>query len=679
MRNTIMHFYTSLSSPEQKTLLARYIYGAANEVIRSDFFGTLPQNHRDALTGADEQARIETAIRYARKAGRKLCVPDEATGSIRVNNRDSFKNCFAVFILDGILRSDDLPERVNLVFQRGGAAAQTYGTIVSEMNGLLGREVLAAPAPRQPQSVPGAYMPQNESGDAYLPQQTAGNAPVPPAINPQPAVQKKKTNILIPILAVVLVLLLVVGGGVALMVHLAHRQDTDTPAGEIVAAENSADVYDAASDSSVAEMQPPAVQILQEYEFDGTHDFVAGKAWVSYKSRDNNNYERTYRAVINTSGEILYAFPEYGQESDFSGEVLHTEVFDNGTAAYYMTETAGAFGTVVPGIGFVLLDQTGQVSFRSDDHDETTDYYFLAYDEGKYLLRLHKADFSSSSDSVVFLDSTGRIIDTVAGGYGDGKYVGNGLFELIGSGSADIYDCKSKSIINSIPEENYLMLPYYASFGDYVVLQYYGDYTCAPAAVFRSAEAFDRCVQNDEIKTIDGDDFGKDGIVTHKLAENQYEFRTLSGQLVCETPDFPENTYIGDMGAFNGGYCAATVEGNDRKNYVAVFDTSGKLKYDPVKLECDNKDHEKINNSVYTFKAQTNGYVLICDHKAVTPEGKVVDANSLPDDVLAELKGANDGLIEKHDSDTEKAWYEDIRGTVVLDKAKLTDKSVVED
>lgn len=405
MRNTIMHFYTSLSSPEQKTLLARYIYGAANEVIRSDFFGTLPQNHRDALTGADEQARIETAIRYARKAGRKLCVPDEATGSIRVNNRDSFKNCFAVFILDGILRSDDLPERVNLVFQRGGAAAQTYGTIVSEMNGLLGREVLAAPAPRQPQSVPGAYMPQNEPGDAYLPQQTAGNAPVPPAINPQPAVQKKKTNILIPILAVVLVLLLVVGG-VALMVHLVHRQDTDTPAEEIAAAENSADVYDAASDSSVAEMQPPAVQILQEYEFDGTHDFVAGKAWVSYKSRDNNNYERTYRAVINTSG---------------------------------------------------------------------------------------------------------------------------------------------------------------------------------------------------------------------------------------------------------------------------------KLKYDPVKLECDNKDHEKINNSVYTFKAQTNGYVLICDHKAVTPEGKVVDANNLPDDVLAELKGANDGLIEKHDSDTEKAWYEDIRGTVVLDKAKLTDKSVVED
>ena len=657
MKNQVLQFYNNLTSNEQKNIVVDYINGAANEIIASSSFERLPENMRTDILEGNNREKINAVISCAIEIGKAMCKFDKESRTLKVNNKSNLINCFAVFMIGCVEQSTNKTGVMSLSFINGDASVNEYDNALTQLNTLFGVERLS-----------------NVSKSS--PSQSSYSKEIEKIINMLYSkwleIPLKARKLILPITAGVLVLFVIIGVTAKEVSKRKAESNNTAYYGEIY---DSYGNEEEDTENFKTDIPEPEQQILREYEIVDADDFVAGRAWVEYKEVDEDNRTLTYKALINKSGEILYSLcvdtleekAENG-ENDFEGiddiwHGLETEVFENGTAAYYHTNGSKMAN------GLVLVGETGKVVYRSDDNDDTTNYYFLAYGEDKFLILKNVADFSSSSYSVIVLDGKGNILDTIDGEFNEAEYIGNNYFKLKNE-SFSIYDANTKSVISVLPYSDYISGTYCKTINDFRIFRESSYFYCVPTSAFNSPEAFESCLENERIIEIYWSDFGEDGIHSNIIDANNKEYYNLDGSFVCRAPGFPEGTYVENYGNFNGGFCAVTVSGKDGKRYVIVFDKSGNLKYDPVKLGPICDEHEPERNI-----KQYKGYVFVCDHKSITPEGKIVDTNSLPKDVLSQFKGAKDGLIIKYDK---KYTYQDIYENIVFDTVKLTDNSVVE-
>lgn len=668
--NHILDLYNNKTSVADKTLIMNYLNGASNEIISSKYFENITESIRNEIIGNDMRTKIDAVVMCSINIGKKLCQFNKESRILNVSAEKELKNCFALFILDSLQKSSLNNSLITIQLSGDDYSITEYKKTFGEVNALYGSERIKTVSEKNVSN----YKQSQNSVDSEKP--SIKNQSFWDNISPKN--KKIFTICIISLISLLVIISVVVTGIKDKKEKQATTNNYESNQIDYNSNEN--------SNYSISETINAVSDTIAEYEIDSASDFVKGRAWVKYKTKNENGLERVYHALIDKKGDIVYSFCEntLKQDTDIDG-YLKTEVFDNCTAAYYAKDEY--YPNIAPSIGIILIDKDGKVLFQSEDNNDTTDYYFFSYGEGKYLIKKHQADFSSTNDSVLVLDSNGEITDSITGNFEDAIYIGNNCFILknflkeSGKKSITVYDAVSKRIVEELPfnydlnPHSKLFYPYFNSYGEFVVLNS-KEYYYMPFSIFRSKEAYESCIENDGIKVVDKDNLGYDGIITEKTSENQFEFYDLSGNLLCKTPTFPENTYIKECGVFNGGYCKLILTGQDKKEYLTVIDKKGNSIFEPVKIECDD---ENCDISTKQYK----GYALICEHKAVTPNGVLVEPDSLPDEILSYLKGASDGLVciykkEKNTFVSEgKYTYEDLHGNTVISLVRLTTNSIV--
>lgn len=331
---------------------------------------------------------------------------------------------------------------------------------------------------------------------------------------------------------------------------------------------------------------------------DWKHRFSEGRAWVMYEDESDD----LIVALVDEQGTVLFQTSQSGlsKNSDFEAGYVEAMPVTDGVTCIFAREPGGWIGH-----GFVILDRDGNVLFRSDDGDETTDSYLLGYGNGVFMAETVTKGFSGVKDVFYTIDAHGN--ETLA--QKDLKLKSNdhlhSWFTYLGE---DIY-CSDYFVYNRAED------------------CMYGTENHSVSRPFINGmsftESYSRIITTEDLK--DTKSFGA-YLRANNKGEHEAEgvFHRPSGTYVKE-PDYGKDVkMVGDT-SFYGDYASVYYIGADKKHYVTLMDKNGKAQYDPIPI--DNLPSDTPFSFSTANACSWEGYIMAkIDEEVVviTPEGKTI-------------------------------------------------------
>lgn len=361
--------------------------------------------------------------------------------------------------------------------------------------------------------------------------------------------------------------------------------------------------------------------------------FNSGRAWVSFKDRNNDSFwalideNGNTKIVAKRTGD--YGFCLNGGDSAY---LYQNDLNNNGTSLF------------TPNDSILLVDADGKEIINLQPDEYVKSYEAIAYSGDTLAIKKNVSSFSENGDYLFFVSADGTIYDEeidITGMELDRlKQFSLDEDHLI---LGDLYylDLEKHSLkrfpgINGDRDQLRFVIPPYEG----VCLAYYTDFYNGGHCFGVSVDSINEIADIGTTDTLSTylntltDVSGWGGPDLKEANEGLYypgynhTFYYYDGTIATELPQFPEGVANAGFGAFSGGYAPMRLVGADKCLYVTMFDKNGQLLYEPIKCDSDLKYFE--------------GYFYIDDASYITPEGKIVEDSG--DDVVRDFVGINENV-----------------------------------
>lgn len=335
---------------------------------------------------------------------------------------------------------------------------------------------------------------------------------------------------------------------------------------------------------------------LSEYKPIDT--FANGFIWVEYK--------KDKKGLMNDSGKIVYSVSKDAQTNP---------VLEDGYTFFNLKNDKLYTNTII--------DKEGKETFTLQDTDDEA-FKIWAQGDGIFLVSQQQSGFADIKYNIYTINSQGEMIGTKKEAEKQPTsvtYIGNKMFfisfEQYGKSDFNVLNCNNDNYYLLNGSRNYY--PIYNGTGyifsliyhdsEFRYENYYGSITYDDIS---SEQAWKNWQSNHstDIKTYDklkkDLDYIQEGYRIDKSKEQSY----IVGydDKYIELPKFPETTSVEEFDVFSGGYLPIFLKGADSKFYVTIVDTSGKQKYEPVKIS-------EANWFSGFSRFCSNGSVLVFENK----------------------------------------------------------------
>lgn len=312
-------------------------------------------------------------------------------------------------------------------------------------------------------------------------------------------------------------------------------------------------------------------------------DFSGKRAWVKYTKDNNIHY-----GLIDTNGFLIYSL-DSSDLRDWNWNEAGAITTPEGTCCIY----SGPFLGSLKYPGMIIVDSAGNVIFDGNNQGEDTEFYYLGYGDGSYLVLKHIANFSQNGYYFCEMSVSGDIVKEIECNIETDRdsppldqnfsYCGCDLFFgtdrnsyiwFYDRANGNFYSSESKFSDQLYPigiyQEKYIVFQDARVYADFLNIQEGYYYVHSIDTMYNPAE---QITVTDAFIRIAKSTYGEG------LFNSPDGIYDLSGNLIHT---YPEEWEIDYAGPFENGFAILQVIGADGKDYVTAVNAEGTVQYEPI-------------------------------------------------------------------------------------------------